>query len=98
MSIEKAMQLIKGNFSFRARAELGLKCEIWQRGFSDVRVNDDGSFRAHQRYIHNNPVKAGLAASPEEFPYSSLHLRRLKLQGLNSKSEEVPFGTTGVVP
>ena len=32
MSIEKAMQLIKGNFSYRARTELGLNCEIWQRG------------------------------------------------------------------
>ncbi len=36
LSIEKAMQLIKGGFSFRANKELGFRGEIWQRGFSDV--------------------------------------------------------------
>ena len=29
MSIEKALQLIKGNFSYRARNELGFKGEVW---------------------------------------------------------------------
>ena len=81
MSVEKAVQLIKGNFSFRARTELGLNCEIWQRGFSDVRINDDGSFRAHQTYIYNNPVKAGIVGTPEDFPYCSLPLRRLNYGG-----------------
>jgi len=33
MTIEKAMQLIKGGFSFRAGKELGFKGDIWQRGF-----------------------------------------------------------------
>ena len=68
MSVEKAMQLIKGNFSFRAKTELGFLGEIWQRGFSDVRIKDEESFRAHQLYIYNNPVKAGLASVPEEYP------------------------------
>jgi putative transposase len=35
LSIERAVQLIKGNFSFRAKRELGVTHEIWQRGFSD---------------------------------------------------------------
>lgn len=81
MTIEKAMQLIKGNFSFRARTELGFKQEIWQRGFSDVQVRDDVSFRRHQLYIYNNPVKAGMARTPEEYAHSSLYLRKLKAAG-----------------
>ena len=78
MSIEKTMQLIKGNFSFRARTELGFLGEIWQRGFSDVRIKDEDSFHSHQLYIYNNPVKAGLASVPEEYAHGSLYLRRLK--------------------
>jgi putative transposase len=31
MSIEKAVQLIKGNFSYRAKKELDFRSEIWQR-------------------------------------------------------------------
>ena len=66
MSIEKTMQLIKGGFSFRARKELGFLGEIWQRGFSDVRIRDEEGFRSHQLYIYNNPVKAALASVPRQ--------------------------------
>jgi putative transposase len=98
MSIEKAVQLIKGSFSFRARTELEFDGEIWQRGFSDVRVKDEESFRAHQQYIFNNPVKAGLAGIPEEYSHGSLYLRRLKTQGLKPVIQIAGGGTTKVVP
>jgi len=75
-SIERAIQLIKGSFSFRRKKELGLIGEIWQRGFSEVRVTARKSFIAHKKYIHENPVKAGLAAAPEDFPYGSACLRK----------------------
>jgi putative transposase len=89
MSIEKAMQLIKGNFSFRAKSELGFCGEIWQRGFSDVRIKDEESFRTHQLYIYNNPVKAGLASVPEEYSQGSLYLRSLKAQGLKPATQNL---------
>src|SRR5271167_2659015 len=98
ISIEKAMQLIKGNFSFRAKTELGFTGEIWQRGFSDVRIKNEESFRAHQQYIYDNPVKAGLASVPEEYAHGSLYLRRLKAQGLKPATENAQSGTTKVVP
>ena len=78
LSLEKAMQFIKGGFSFRANRELGFKGEVWQRGFSDVRVEDAESFSAHRKYIHENPVEAGLANSVDEYPYGSAHLKQLK--------------------
>ena len=81
MSIEKAMQLIKGGFSFRLKKEFGYLGEVWQRGFSEVRVDNRGSFLAYREYIEQNPVKAGLARTPEEFPYSSAYLRKQKRRG-----------------
>lgn len=87
MSIEKAMQLIKGNFSFRAKKELGFAGEIWQRGFSDVRITDEKSFHVHQEYIYNNPVKAGLASSPEEYRHGSAYLKKLKRTGAKARAE-----------
>jgi putative transposase len=81
ISLEKAMQLIKGGFSFRAKKELGFRGEIWQRGFSDVRIVDEQSFQQHRAYIHNNPVKAGLASSPEEYPSGSAYLKMRKSAG-----------------
>ena len=84
MSIEKAMQLIKGNFSFRASKELGFRGEIWQRGYSDVRIIDDKSFQQHREYIENNPVKAGLANKPCEYPYGTAYLKKQKHAGAKS--------------
>jgi putative transposase len=81
MSLEKAMQLIKGGFSFRANKELGFRGEIWQRGYSDVRVVDELSFQQHREYIENNPVKAGLVNAREEYPFGSLYLKRRKHAG-----------------
>jgi len=98
MSIERAMQLIKGGFSYRVRKELGFNGEIWQRGFSDVQIRDEESFRKHQQYIYNNPVKSGMAKVPEEYPHCSLFLRRLKAQGLKPSSERANIGTTEVMP
>ncbi len=80
-SVEKAMQLIKGSFSFRARTELGFGGEIWQRGYLDVQILGDGSFRQHREYIDKNPVKAGLASTPEEYPFGTAYLKKRK-QGL----------------
>jgi putative transposase len=97
MSIEKAVQMIKGGFSYRAKKELGYDDEIWQRGFSDVRVKDEESYMAHRSYIYDNPVKAGMASSPDEYPYGSLYLRRLKAQGLKPALYPA-IGTTKVAP
>ncbi len=77
-SLEKAMQLIKGGFSFRAKKELGFQGEIWQRSYSDVQVLDDPSFQNHRKYMDNNPVKAGLANSPEEYPNGTAYLKKQK--------------------
>jgi len=98
MSIEKAMQLIKGGFSFRAKKELGFQGEIWQRGFSDVRIIDEQSFQLHREYIDNNPVKAGLANSPEEYPSGSAYLKKRKRAGAEAQSSVRLIGTTEVVP
>ena len=44
MTIEKAMQLIKGGFSHRLKKESGYLGEVWQRGFSEVRIMDQEGF------------------------------------------------------
>ena len=77
-SIERAVQLIKGGYSFRRNKELGQEGEIWPPGFSEVRIRDRKSFLAHKKYIDENPVKAGLAKSPEEYPYCSAYFRKKK--------------------
>jgi putative transposase len=80
MTIEKAMQLIKGRFSHRLSHEQGYKGEVWQRGFTEVQVMNERDLEAHRSYIAGNPVKAGLAASMEEYPFCFRFLARKKVE------------------
>jgi putative transposase len=81
MTIEKAMQLIKGRFSYRLKKEHGYRGEVWQRGFWELRVEDQESFVRHREYIAQNPVRKGLVSTPEEFPFCFDYLARRKATG-----------------
>jgi len=85
ITVEKAMQLIKGGFSYRLRKELGYLGEVWQRGFSEERVEDGQSFLHHREYIASNPVKAGLADSADRYPYCFAYLAKRKLAGAKAQ-------------
>ena|SRR5215472_7388465 len=67
VSIEKAMQFIKGGFSFRLQS----KRDIWQSGYTKRRIEDAQDYATHATYIHENPVLAHLCPRAEDFPYSS---------------------------
>lgn len=71
LTLERAMQLVKGGFSYRARKELGINHEIWQPSYYDRRVRSVPEHSAFRDYIHLNPVKRRLAKTPEEYAYSS---------------------------
>jgi putative transposase len=71
ISIERAVQLVKGGFAFRAARELGLRPPVWQKGFSESRVTDEHGFAEVRNYIRQNPVARHLVARPEEYPFSS---------------------------
>jgi REP-associated tyrosine transposase len=71
MTVEKAVQFIKGGFAFRAGRALGFRAPVWQRGFSEVRVNEGRAFLGIREYIHSNPVKRFLASANDTYPYSS---------------------------
>ena len=78
MTVERAMQLVKGGFSYRLKKECGHWGEVWQGGFSETRVECRQSFIKHREYIAANPVKAGLVERPEEFPYCFTYVARRK--------------------
>jgi putative transposase len=88
-SLEKAVQFIKGGFSYRAKKELGSNMEVWQKGFSDHRIRDANDYGTHVTYIWQNPVRKRLSERAEDFPYSSAHVGfelDVAPQGLNPDS------------
>jgi len=73
ISIERAVQFIKGGFAFRAGKELGFMAPVWERGFSEVRVCEPEALARLREYMADNPVKRGLAKATSDYAYSSSH-------------------------
>jgi putative transposase len=71
MAVERALQFIKGGFSFRAARELAFGPPVWQKGFSEIRTLDRLAFERQRNYIRENPVRRGLVAHPQEWLFSS---------------------------
>jgi putative transposase len=43
--------------------------KVWQDGRRDEMIRDENEFYNKWEYIRQNPVKAGLSATPEEYPF-----------------------------
>ncbi|MGA8740807.1 MAG: transposase [Terracidiphilus sp.] len=86
VSLEKAMQFIKGGFSFRLKSKL----DAWERSFNESQISTEEKFISCVRYIEQNPVRRGLVSTSQAHPFSSAshgpldpmpsHLRRQKAQ------------------
>jgi len=103
VTLERAVQYIKGGSAHRIRKELQYRWPVWQRGFSDHRIRDWADYEGHVRYIEENPVKARLVAAASEYEWSS-SCSRYGLddcpQGLKPKEREetARSGTAEAVP
>jgi putative transposase len=83
VSLEKAVQFIKGGFSFRLKRGP----DLWERSFNESQVSTEDKFNSCVRYIEENPVRRGLATTPAAYPFSSaargmIDSMPLHLQGL----------------
>jgi putative transposase len=70
VSLEKAMQFIKGGFSFRLKS----KHDVWMRSFNESKISTEEKFLNCARYIEENPVRRGLARTLEAYRFSSAAL------------------------
>jgi putative transposase len=71
VTLEKAMQLIKGGSSHEVHRLHTGKFPLWQSGFHDWTIRNEGDFRSKQDYIRLNPVEAGLTERPGDWPFGS---------------------------
>jgi putative transposase len=91
-SLSLAMQVLKQRVSRRCRRkpqsarQMGLWDDqpvraFWQRRYYDFNVFRERKHVEKLRYIHGNPVKRGLVASPELWRWSSFRFYRMGEKG-----------------
>jgi putative transposase len=83
ISLEKAMQFIKGGFSFRLKSKL----DVWMRSFNESQILTKEKFVSCVRYIEENPVRQRLVSTPGEYSFSSSSCEQLDPMPLHLESE-----------
>ncbi len=64
---------LQSAFSQKINRIRGKAGPLFQKGFTSIIVDKNSYLIELTRYIHLNPVRAGLAKRPEEYPWSSIH-------------------------
>jgi putative transposase len=59
----------------------GRPSPCWQKGFFDHLLRSEESYRQKWRYVRDNPVRAGLVARSEDWPYQG-EIQRLMVRHL----------------
>jgi putative transposase len=72
-NVSDVMKSIKWNFTRNWKKAKGVQqsVSLWQERFWDHVIRNEKDLAAHLDYIHYNPVKHGLVASPEDYEWSS---------------------------
>ena len=70
-SLSDILHSIKSYTATESNKILGRKGEFWQEDYFDRYIRSEDHYWFTANYIKNNPVKAGLCKSPEEWHYSS---------------------------
>jgi REP element-mobilizing transposase RayT len=74
-SLSATMHSIKSYTAHEANKILERKGQFWAKEYFDRYIRDYKHFASTIAYIENNPVKARLCKSPEEWPYCSAYFR-----------------------
>lgn len=90
--LPRAVQMLKTEVSGRARREgkrVAGEMPFWQARYFDHNVRNYAGFFTQLQYIHRNPVKRGLCATPEDWPWSSFRAWALGEAGIVEVESEM---------
>jgi putative transposase len=90
--LAELMRRFKRSTSQTFRPELYAADTLWRRRYDDVPVPGNEAARTKLHYIHHNPVKRGLAATPESYPWSSAR----EYHGIGAALVSVDTGMVGM--
>ncbi|HTE41260.1 MAG TPA: hypothetical protein VK629_10530, partial [Steroidobacteraceae bacterium] len=84
MDISSFMKEMNEYLSRRANAEDGCTGSFWEGRFKCQALLDEAAILTAMAYVDLNPIRAGIAATPETSEYTSVHQRIKVLHGKSS--------------
>ena len=69
MALEEMIGLVKGRSARTVNLLLGRRGTLWQSESFDHELRYDESLDQKTEYVRQNPVRRGLCATPDEYPW-----------------------------
>ncbi len=69
--LSEIMKRVKGRFARRYNKNIRGIGTVWRHSFFDRGLRDESALGMQIDYMHENPVRKGLAASPADYAFSS---------------------------
>jgi putative transposase len=88
-------QFLKALKQETSRELKGDRAQFWQQRYFDSNIHGEKARSEMIRYSHRNPVKRGLAASPEQYQWSSFNHYATGLRGIIEIESEWTAGLRG---
>lgn len=73
--VPECLKAIKGFTARRINQALKRTGALWQDGYFDLLIEDPKKALTRVAYIEANPIRRGLAQTPEAYPFSSAACR-----------------------
>jgi REP-associated tyrosine transposase len=77
-----AIRFMKLTSAKQIHAQAHFDGPFWQTRYYDRNIRGYDEFVLKLRYLHRNPTKRGLCASPEQWPWSSFNHYRTGVRGI----------------